>query len=691
MPLSTDSPLRLAIIDDSAEHAENLVSSLRNAGMVVRPQRVTAIGELSEMLRTQPLDIVLASHDSLTCPPLHAALAVADSGKDIPVLLMVETLSEDELISAHANGFRSIALRKRPEHVIAKVRSTFDDLHTRRALRRLELQMRETERRCDALIASSRDPIAYIHEGMHIRANEAYLEMFGFEDVEEIEGIALLDMVAPGHVDDFKTLLRSLSKGDAPPAQYSLDMLRADGERISATMDFSSATYEGEHCLQVVFRRQEVIDPQLVLEMEALRQRDPATGLLNRATMMARIDDALVDVTRPDGQQVFLLVQPDHAARLLPEIGLESADALAAALARQVENATGEDASVARMGELVFGILASADWARANALAEMVVAEFRDHVIGLGTQSLSVTVSVGGVLIGERITSPSMVLQRANESLGATNALGGNSHLVHDPAAVDRVEQERAKRWLLRLRQAIASDDFVLHYQPILNLAGDPQQRYDAFLRLDNDGELVPPSSFIAIAEENGLMREINRCIARLAIQRIGQRRSEGHETHVGIRISPETFDDPEFIAIVRDQLAACGVKGEQLHLQIAESRVYTHLRAAQQFQRNLGALGCQLVLDQFGNGLDSFQLLGHIRPAAIKLDRSFTADFNSLRDQHDKVEEITRRAAELDITTIAEFIQDAPSMSLLYSAGVAFVQGDFVGPAQLAMDYEFA
>jgi PAS domain-containing protein len=89
-----------------------------------------------------------------------------------------------------------VALRSKPDHVQPWCGTNGHDLDARRSQRRLESQMRETERRCDALIASSRDPIAYVHEGMHIRANDAYLEMFGYESFEDIEGLSLLDMVA---------------------------------------------------------------------------------------------------------------------------------------------------------------------------------------------------------------------------------------------------------------------------------------------------------------------------------------------------------------------------------------------------------------------------------------------------------------------------------------------------------------
>ena len=135
------------------------------------------------------------------------------------------------------------------------MRAEWADLEARRAQRVLEAQVRETERRCDTLIDSSRDPIAYVHEGMHIRANSAYLEMFGFDTFEDIEGMSLLDLVAPAHVASFKQLLKQLSKGEAPPPRYELEARDLDGNSFPAVMEFTTASYEGEACIQIVFRR----------------------------------------------------------------------------------------------------------------------------------------------------------------------------------------------------------------------------------------------------------------------------------------------------------------------------------------------------------------------------------------------------------------------------------------------------
>ena len=682
--------LRLVIVDDSAENAEALVSLLRNSGIAVRPQRPTSTAELAQVLAAQAVDLVLMA-EGQGIDPVSAAGVIAASGKDVPLILLTDTLDEARLVAVMSNGVRGVALRKHPEHTLAVIRREFTDLQARRGMRRIESQMRETERRCDALIASSREPIAYVHEGMHIRANDAYLEMFGYESFEDVEGISLLDMVAPQYVDDFKALLKSLSKGEAPPPQYQLDACNIDGELFPATMEFTGATYEGEHCLQVIFRRRsDIVDPDLAREVEALRQRDQTTGLLNRPTFMLQLEQAMAEVSRSDHQYGFLLVQPDHYARLLPDFGLDEADALIAALAQVLSSAVGDQAQLGRLGENQFAVLARGNWEQTNALARRITAAFASQVVGVGNRSASVTVSVGGVQIGEKIAGMSQVLSRANDCLGSVTALGGNDIQLFDPAAVDRAEVERVQRWLLLLEQAITGDGFLLHYQPMLSLMGEPTERYDAFLRLDNNGELVPPANFIAMAEEHGLLPRINCWVVRQAIRVIAQRKRAGHDTHIAVRVGPESFNDPQYLLTLSQELAQHGVEGRQLSLQVSEAKVYTNLRAAQQFLADVSQYGCQIVLEQFGSGLDSAQLLSHFHPAFIKLDRSFTADYNQVREQQEKIEAIASRASELGIHTVAEFVSDAPSMSQLFTAGVHYVQGDFVGPVQPQMDFEF-
>src|SRR6478672_2696189 len=375
MRVKQDSVLRLLIVDDSVEAAEAIVSGLRNAGIAVRVARPESDTDLPGMLGA-PLDLVIAARDARQTTLAATMQAVDASGKDIPVVMVVDTVDDNTLLQAQERGVRSVALRGRPPHVLAVVRTEWADLEARRAQRLLEAQVRETERRCDALIDSSREPIAYVHEGMHIRANGAYLEMFGYDSFDDIEGMSLLDLVSPQHVEGFKQLLKSMSKGEPPPARHELEAHDIEGNSFPAVMEFTQALYEGEPCLQVVFRRQEV-DPELAREVEELRQRDQVTGLLNRQTFLRALEDAVASAAQNQGQHGLLLLEPDHYQRLLQEIGLDSADALLAAIAERLRGvldgslAQG-DAVAARFGEHSVAVLVRADHVATTALAERI-------------------------------------------------------------------------------------------------------------------------------------------------------------------------------------------------------------------------------------------------------------------------------------------------------------------------------
>ncbi len=686
-----ETTIRLMIVDDSAEDAEAIVSAFRNGGIAIRPLRPIDADELGNMLASQPVDMVLAAKSAKVLPFATVLGQVSANSKDIPVIALADVLDEAEFVKDLANGARAVVLRARNEHVIAVLQTQWADLGARRALRRLESQLRETERRCDALISSSRDPISYIHEGMHIRANEAYLDMFGFESFEDVEGLSLLDLVSPQYVSDFKLLLKQLGKGDAPPPRFELEARTVEGEVFPATLDFATASYEGESCVQVIFRRREEMDPELAREVEDLRQRDMVTGLLNRSTFLLALENAVAQAATGEGKFALLLVEPDHYQRLLQDIGIGSADDFIAALAARLSETVEGDCTTARFGERTFAVLVEGNHARTEALSDRLRTAFASHVFNVGERSAAVTASIGGVQIGEKIASIGQVLSRASQSLQAATDLGGNRSEIFDPGAVDRAEEQRIQQWITRVEESLESGGFVLHYQPAVNLQGEPGELYEALLRMENNGELITPASFLPISEEHGLMHAIDRWVVQRAIEVIGTRLRSGHETRLLVKVSPASFADDRLLKVIEEQLAANNVPGDRLWLETPEAKVFTNLRQAQAFLAGASALGCKVGLEKFGSGLDSFQLLTHFKPAFLKIDRSFTEDVARLPEHQQKIREIGDRAREEGILTIAEYVQDAGTMSFLFTAGVDYVEGFFLAGPHPAMDYDFS
>jgi len=693
MQFGKDMALRLLIVDDSVEAAEAIVSGLRNAGIAVRPSRPENEDEFQSLIETQPQDLVLVSQNATSVPLAKVMERVDASGKDLPVRVLVDALDEAALLKMVSMGVRGVVLREHMDHIQHVIRSEWVDLEARRSYRRLEAQMREIERRCDALIDSSRDPIAYIHEGMHIRANAAYLEMFGFESFDDIEGMSLLDLVAPKKVDEFKKLLKQLSKGENPPPRYETEAVTMDGEHFPATMEFTQASYEGENCLQVVLRKQEdLFDPKAAEELERLRQIDPVTGLFNRPTFLRALEDAVADTAAKASSHGLLLIEPDHYARLLQEIGLDAADDLVVAVAERLRSAAGPNDMVARFGEHQFVVLThNSDYQQTSKLAESLRTAFVGTVIEARNHSLTVTMSIGGVQVGEKITNVAAILGKASQGLQSTIGVGGNRTELYDPSATDRAELERVAAWVTRIREAIAHDQFVIHFQPLVPLHGAPDEMYETLLRLrGDDGGLVQPLTFLPIAEEHGLLGEIDRWVVGRAIRLIADRQRLNRRTRLLVKISQASLQDDSLVAYIGEQLQVHGVDGRLLVLQVPESKVFTNLRAAQQLQTGVAQFGVRVGLEQFGIGLNPFQLLTHFDASFIKIDRSFMKELATSVEHQQRVREFATKAQELGKQTIAEYVQDAGSMTTLFSAGIDYAQGHFLAPAGPDMDYEF-
>jgi diguanylate cyclase (GGDEF)-like protein/PAS domain S-box-containing protein len=693
MAIGKDTALRLMLVDDQVNEAEAIVSSLRNAGIAVRPLRAESLDELAQVLAQQPVDMVLAEYASAQMPFDEVAAVVMGCGRDVPLLAVLDGITDEILDSVQLQGAQAVALRGRPQQFLKNVRTEWHDLDARRSQRALEAQMRETERRCDMLIDSSREPIAYIHEGMHIRANQAYLEMFGYESFEDIEGMSLLDLVAPKDVDEFKALLKRLSKGEPPPPRHELTARDIDGEDFPAIMEFTAAQYEGEACQQVIFRRQAVEqDPELARQVEELKQRDQATGLLNRPTFLGLLDGAVAEAAGQGAAHGLLLIEPDHYAQLIEVIGLDAADDLMTAMGQRLDSVA-NGAITARFGEHQLALLArGSDYRATSELAESVREAFAGHVLEVGDNTLNATVSIGGVQIGEKIASTSQVLAKATQGVVSAVGVGGNRVQLFDPGAVDRAEQERIEAWVARIKGALDSEGFRLDFQPVIALQGDGSETYEMFLRLHgSDGVPVEASAYLPIAEEHDLLRPIDRWAVSRAIALVGERLRHGKRTSLLLSVSQEAVLDPSMPGFIAEQLTAAGVPGELLILAVPEAKVFTNLHAAQEFAGALAGFGSRLALEHFGAGLNSLQTLQHFEPALLKIDPQFMDDLAKSADSQARVREIATTAGARGIRTVAERVQDASSMTLLFSAGVDYVQGDFLAPAGPDMTYDFS
>jgi EAL domain-containing protein (putative c-di-GMP-specific phosphodiesterase class I) len=242
--------------------------------------------------------------------------------------------------------------------------------------------------------------------------------------------------------------------------------------------------------------------------------------------------------------------------------------------------------------------------------------------------------------------------------------------------------------WLRRLRRALAEDLFVLHYQPIVALAPAGAtgrvSHHEALLRLadEPDGHLVAPGRFLPAAERYGLIRDIDRMVIGKVIALL-----EGapRDLSIAVNLSALSVTDGGMLAHIERRLARSGVDPARLVVEITETASISDMQRARAFCAGVQELGCAVALDDFGAGFGSFQYLKHLPFRYLKIDGDFIRGLPSSPNDQLVVKALVGVVRGMGRLTIAEFVGDEPTMSLLRDYGVDYAQGFEVGRPQPA------
>jgi multidomain signaling protein FimX len=684
-----DNLVRIVLIEDAVEDAEHAISVLRNAAMAVRPTRAVDLDQLKAALEA-PQDLVLHSTRAKKITLKEAAECISKTGKDIPLLAVTDALTQESLLGFLRDGARSVLIRSVTDYFQMMTQRQFNDLQTRRAVRKLENSLRESEKRCNALLDSSREPIAYVHEGMHVYANKAYLEMFRIEDFGEIEGTPILDMLVGKDANVFKDVLKQITKGEKPPEKLEMKAQRTDGSTFDAVMELSEASIENEPCTQIVIRQQ-AVNAELAKELDALRRQDLVTGLLNKQAFTDELQKAVIAASAGQTDQGLVYLEIDNYKAHLEVAGIDGVDSLLADLGGFLRSAAGQTDHVARLGDHTFGIiLLGKTHEQCVSFVTKLVKRLEDHVIDAGRASITVTGSFGMCLMSEKMSSPQDVMNKAAESCQAAIRDGGNKLVTFDPMEKEKADEAEAQKWVGSLKNALTKDGFIMFYQPIVSLQGESGEFYEVLLRMNGPHGEVMPGVFFPVAEKLGLLPHIDRWVIAKVIRMIAERQASGISTTFFIKICPQTIEDGSILPWLAQQLKAARVAGDRLVFEMPESKVNTYLKQASFFQAGLQQLRCGFALEQFGPGINSFRLLKHVNADYLKIDRSFMAELAKSKENQEKVRGIASEARNAGKVTVAEFVEDAGSMSILFSCGVNFVQGNFLQEPQRVMAYDF-
>jgi EAL domain-containing protein (putative c-di-GMP-specific phosphodiesterase class I) len=276
--------------------------------------------------------------------------------------------------------------------------------------------------------------------------------------------------------------------------------------------------------------------------------------------------------------------------------------------------------------------------------------------------------------------TPRMFLDRPAAARGRGRGLVDARSLSEgfcSPAGLHR------RPWLERLRRALDGDLFVLHYQPIVALSDRRVSHHEALLRLadEPDGRLVAPGRFLPAAERYGLVRDIDRMVVDEVAALLSAAGDE--RARIAVNLSALSVTDATMLGYVERRLQWHGVAPSQLVIEVTETAAISDMDSARSFCAGALALGCEVALDDFGAGFGSFQYLKHLPFTYLKIDGDFIRRLPVSRTDQLVVRALAGVVRGMGAQTIAEFVGDETTISMLRSYGVDYAQGFAVGRPQ--------
>lgn len=674
--------IRLLIVHDSQDDAEQLMNALRNAGKVTRAEIALTEDDFIRAVKSGSWELIVCRPVFSGCDYEKVLSHLHRLGKPIPLIVLADEVTAETMGEYLATGARMVASVDDRDLLMLVIERQIEYLALRKELQHVQLALNDAEKRLSVLMDQSRDAIAYVVDGMHIHANDIYLERFGYQSADDLAGTPIMDMVSASDHEKLKKLLRSRAQNENQTNELECRGISADGSEFDAVFVFSASTYDGEACTQIVIRAPEVDESALQEKLQEMSQVDQVTGLFNRGWFLEQLEKAQVAALRQGQVSAVSLVRIDDFELHQSAVGLDGADELLKQVAKLITDTVGKKAPVARIGGEDFAILQpSSDREEAEAHAEKLCAAIEKLMPAIAQRTLHLTASVGVAFVTDETRSGQAVINKALECCVRAREESaekkGNAICVHSP--MDDVEAGSTEAVAMVLRDALEKGALGLQYQAIGNLEDEADHFFEVFVHLPQpDGQTLQPAQFMPVAGELGMAGKIDRWVVLNALKAAA---AQGGGIRLLINLSGYSLQDTALGDWISKAIRAAKIQGGQVTFQFSEVDINNHMKQAADFAGKVQAQGCKLSVNRFGGAKEPFMLFSHVPVDMVKFDGSYTQDI-ATPEGKEKLAGLVAEASQKGKKVLIGFVESAQQMQALWTmGGINFLQGYYMQP----------
>ncbi|MGH8227659.1 MAG: EAL domain-containing protein [Steroidobacteraceae bacterium] len=664
----------LIVLSVARDSAELINSILRRAGHPVHCTWIPALPDLGDALAQINPELLLVVEQG--ADELATVAAIRDQiAPAVPLIVVSESIDETRMTVAMQHGARDVVTLGMPARLQAVMGRELRAHRLERALESTLRSARDARRQLDAVLQQSADAIAQVQEGIVVDANAAWLGLFGFER-DAIVGQPIMDVFDESTHAALKGALAACLQGRWSDHTLSANGYFADGARRTIELLLTLGEHDGEPCVRLVIPARQRDAGKLVKDLEDALKEDPLTGMLQRRPLLDAIHRKL-ETPAPGGVRYLAVMKPDKFAAIERGVGVTASDGVLFEVAGMLRAQLGPADIAGRVGGVAFLTLIERGNARdVEVWSEALLGHVAKQVVKVGDQSLSLTCSIGLSAVPAGAASPDAAIADAIEACRRAGERGGNRIESSQRADEDDRVRSYDALWVKHIKSALAESRFRLVQQPIASLTGADAGMNDVLVRmLDPAGKEILPSDFLPAAERNDLMRHIDRWVVGASISFAAQRK-------VGclfVRLSRDTLKDGSFLGWLDNQLRTARAEPQRLCFELTEEIAASQLSAFAALASGLRQRGCRSALEQFGSGRDPCALLAAAPLDFVKIDGALMQSLTHDMALQEKVRELTAEAKRRGIETIAEKVEDANTMAVLWQLGVGYIQGYFV------------
>jgi diguanylate cyclase (GGDEF)-like protein len=411
-----------------------------------------------------------------------------------------------------------------------------------------------------------------------------------------------------------------------------------------------------------------------------LSRNDPLTGGLNRTHLVASLAAGIEECLRFRTSSAFMLIGIDHLSRVNDAFGFDVADAVISEVASRIRARLRGGDVLGRFSGNKFGlILKNCTVDDMNVAAERFLAGIRDTVVPTRSGPVSVTASIGAVSLPRYARSADEAINRAQETLDTSKRRRAGSFLLWRP----NVEREAQRRVNIRVTDEIVTAlnerRIAMAFEPVVDARSRRAAFYECLVRMErDDGQILLAPDIVPVAEKLGLIRLVDHRVLELVVAEL----ASAPAMQLSLNISPETTMDPDWWSAIESLMRANPGVAERLIVEITETVAIQDIDDVRGFVTRLKNFGSRIAIDDFGAGYTSFRNLRKLGVDIVKVDGAFVQNLARSADDRAFVQTMVDLARRLEIKTVAEWVQDEQSASMLRDWGCDYIQGRLIGLA---------